>query len=135
MDPRIIRIFLSTPSDIVDERRAFVALVAEVNDVVSFLAPERNVQLKALQYQTDVYPDIVGNAQEVVDSQIPEDYDIHLGIMWKRAGTPTKGAPSGTRSPGEDRQTDHHVLFLRSGHSRAQDGRGNRATQDRRRIS
>jgi hypothetical protein len=96
MDPRVVRIFLSTPSDIVDERRAFVALVAEVNDVVSFLAPERNVQLKALQYQTDVYPDIVGSAQEAVDKQIPETYDIHLGIMWKRAGTPTSGYPSGT---------------------------------------
>lgn len=88
--PREIRIFLSTPSDIVEERRALAALVAEINDVVAFLAPERDVHLKLLSYETDAYPD-VGGAQNVIDGQISvDDYDIYLGIMWKRAGTPTK---------------------------------------------
>jgi hypothetical protein len=92
--PREIRIFLSTPSDIVEERRALAALVAEINDVVAFLAPEREVRLKLLHYETDSFPD-VGGPQTVIDDQIP-DYDIYLGVMWKRAGTPTKDADSGT---------------------------------------
>jgi hypothetical protein len=93
--PREIRIFLSTPSDIVEERRALAALVAEINDVVVFLAPERDIRLKLLHYETDAYPD-VGGPQAVIDEQIPLDYDIYLGVMWKRAGTPTKDADSGT---------------------------------------
>jgi hypothetical protein len=93
--PREIRIFLSTPSDIVEERRALAALVAEINDVVVFLAPERDIRLKLLHYETDAYPD-VGGPQAVIDGQIPLDYDIYLGVMWKRAGTPTKDADSGT---------------------------------------
>jgi hypothetical protein len=95
MSSREIRIFLSTPSDIVEERQALSALVAEINDVVAFLAPERNVRLKLVHYETDSYPD-VGRPQDVIDEQIPVNYDIYVGIMWKRAGTPTKTAPSGT---------------------------------------
>lgn len=42
--PREIRIFLSTPSDIVEEKRALAALAAEINDVVAFLAPESTLR-------------------------------------------------------------------------------------------
>jgi hypothetical protein len=94
MDP--IRIFLSSPSDVAEERRTLVALVAEINDVLTFLDPGRNCQLAVQHYATDAYPDIVGSAQQVIDRQMPADYDIHLGIMWRRAGTPTGDAPSGT---------------------------------------
>ncbi|MGE0580025.1 MAG: hypothetical protein AB7F22_31605 [Reyranella sp.] len=93
--PREIRIFLSTPSDIVEERRELASLIAEINDVVVFLAPERDFRLKLLHYETDAYPD-VGGPQTVIDGQIPLNYDIYFGIMWRRAGTPTKDADSGT---------------------------------------
>lgn len=92
---RQIRIFLSTPSDVSEERRALAGLVNEINDVVAFLAPEREVRLELVHYETHVYPD-VGGPQSVIDRQIPVDYDIHFGIMWKRAGTPTDKADSGT---------------------------------------
>ncbi|HSI00809.1 MAG TPA: hypothetical protein VLA02_09420 [Reyranella sp.] len=96
MDRRVIRIFLSSPSDVADERRTFVALVAEINDVVMLLDPERNIHLQVQHYESDTYPDIIGSAQEVIDQQMPGNYDVHLGIMWRRAGTPTKDADSGT---------------------------------------
>src|SRR5262249_14995925 len=92
---REIRIFLSTPSDIDDERHALQALIAEINDVVAFLAPERSVQLKLIHYETDAYPD-AGRPQVVIDEHIPPTYDIYFGVMWKRAGTPTPAADSGT---------------------------------------
>jgi hypothetical protein len=95
MAQRTIRIFLSTPSDVEDERDALGALVSEINDVVTFLAPERNVRLELVHYQTHTYPDI-GSPQQVIDRLIPVDYDIHFGIMWKRCGTPTETEDSGT---------------------------------------
>lgn len=77
------------------EQDAVVALTAEINDVIAFLVPELDVRLEILRYQDNVYPDI-GRPQEVVDKQIPQDFDIHLGIMWMRCGTPIADAPSGT---------------------------------------
>lgn len=77
------------------EQDAVVALAEEINDVIAFLVPKLDVRLEILRYQDDVYPD-VGRPQEVVDKQIPQDFDIHLGIMWMRCGTPTADAPSGT---------------------------------------
>ncbi|TBB38503.1 hypothetical protein ELH44_37520 [Rhizobium ruizarguesonis] len=96
MAQRIISIFLSTPSDVAEERRALSSLISEINDVVAFLAPERNVNLKLIHYETNVYPNIGSDAQDVINTQIPIDYDIHFGVMWKRCGTPTKSANSGT---------------------------------------
>jgi hypothetical protein len=46
-------------------------------------------------YETDSYPDL-GSPQDVINRQIPVDYDIFIGVMWKRCGTPTKTASSGT---------------------------------------
>lgn len=92
---RTVRIFLSSPSDVMAEQEAVVALTEEINDVMAFLSPELDVRLEVLRYQDDVYPD-VGRPQDVVDRQIPQDFDIHLGIMWMRCGTPTANAPSGT---------------------------------------
>ncbi|KQQ78988.1 hypothetical protein [Aureimonas sp. Leaf324] len=97
MEPRLVRIFVSTPSDIQDERKALRSLVAEINDVVMFLAPERNVTLRLVDYKGDAHPDMGDEPQAVIDRQIPPDYDIHFGMMWKRCGTATKGgADSGT---------------------------------------
>jgi hypothetical protein len=42
------------------------------------------------------------NAQEVVDSQMPEKYDIYVGSMKHRFGTPTGKHGSGTESEFHD---------------------------------
>jgi hypothetical protein len=42
-----------------------------------------------------VHPGLGSDAQDVVNQQLP-DYDIFIGIMWKRFGTPTSRAGSGT---------------------------------------
>ncbi len=36
------------------------------------------------------------DAQAVINSQIPEDYDVFVGIFWNRFGSPTNRAESGT---------------------------------------
>jgi hypothetical protein len=92
---RVVRIFLSTPSDVDDEQTQVANLVRDLNETVQFLAPSQDVRFELVRYQTHAFPD-VGPPQEVIDRQIPVDYDLYLGIMWKRAGTPTADAASGT---------------------------------------
>lgn len=93
--PRVIRIFMASPSDVKEERETLASLISEVNDVLAFLAPKQSLRLELMRYETHTYPDI-GQAQEVINKQIPQDYDIFVGVMWKRCGTPTASAPSGT---------------------------------------
>ena len=90
-----IRIFLSSPSDVMEEQAAVKALAAEINDVIAFLSPHLNVRVEVIRYQDNAYPDL-GRPQDVVDRLIPQDYDIHLGIMWMRCGTRTGTEQSGT---------------------------------------
>ena len=86
---------MASPSDVEAERNALSSLIREINDVLAFLAPEDNLRLELLRYETHTYPDI-GQAQEVINKQIPNEYDIFIGVMWKRCGTPTASSQSGT---------------------------------------
>jgi hypothetical protein len=53
------------------------------------------VDLIALRWETHALPDVGDEAQDVINKQIGE-YDILVGIMWKRFGTSTKKYASGT---------------------------------------
>lgn len=92
---RVLKVFVASPDDVTEERNALAKLLADINDVLAYLTPEKGLSLELVRYETHSYPDI-GAPQEVIDREIPVDYDIFIGIMWKRIGTPTATAPSGT---------------------------------------
>jgi hypothetical protein len=92
---KTIKIFLASPSDVEQERDVLSALIHEINDILAFLVPDRTLRLELVRYETHTYPDM-GRAQDVINRQIPIDYDIFVGVMWKRVGTPTGNSPSGT---------------------------------------
>jgi len=91
----VIKIFLSPPSGVVEERERMAELTTEINDVLAYLAPERGLKLELLRYGVSAYPDY-GVPQEVVNRLMPNDFDVFVGIMWKRCGTPMAGQDSGT---------------------------------------
>jgi hypothetical protein len=95
MAGNLIKIFLSSPGDVPEERLRMAELTAEINDVLAYIVPERRLKLELLRYEVDAYPDY-GAPQDVVNRLIPDDFDIFVGIMWKRCGTPTGDANSGT---------------------------------------
>lgn len=46
--------------------------------------------------ENDTYTQIGSDAQEVINNQIENQYDILIGLIWLRLGTPTKRDKSGT---------------------------------------
>ena len=113
-----IRIFVSSPGDVQDERRQCGEVVQELNTTLRALIPERDAELELVRWETHTHPDLTGNPQAVVDDQIDPDYEIFLGIMWSRFGTPTSTAGSGTeheyraaRRGWEEARRPAHLLF------------------------
>lgn len=95
-DPyRIVRIFVASPGDVKVEREQLPQVVDELNRTISSIVPDRRVHLDLVLWETDVTPGIGRDPQDVVNRQLGQ-YDIFVGIMWKRMGTPTAVARSGT---------------------------------------
>ena len=88
-----VSIFLASPSDLVEERVIVRNVVSELSNITR---ATMNIHLELLAWETDAYPSIGIDAQDVINRQIGSDYDIFIGIMWKKFGTPTSRAGSGT---------------------------------------
>lgn len=85
--------FVASPADVDPERQIIVRVAQEWNDLWSGVL---GIRLEVLRWETHAYPDAGMDAQHVINSQVGADYDIFLGVMWSRLGTPTQRAPSGT---------------------------------------
>lgn len=86
-----IRIFLSSPSDVQGERATVFKIAEELNAGMSN-ALKRRLEIVGWE---DVNASISSYAQNAINEQIG-DYDIFLGILSIRFGTPTPKAGSGT---------------------------------------
>ncbi|TWU00494.1 putative nucleotide-binding protein containing TIR-like domain protein [Botrimarina colliarenosi] len=86
-----IRVFVASPGDVALERESLTTVINELNSTV---ASHKNCMLELVRWETHCQPDM-GRAQEVINLQVGH-YDIFVGIMWKRFGTPTGEADSGT---------------------------------------
>src|SRR6185503_17165509 len=94
MPTRAVRVFVASPSDVSAERNALSSIVQEINQTVAAIAPEKGIRLELVRWETHASP-AAGRPQGVINDQIGE-YDIFVGIMWRRFGTPTAEAGSGT---------------------------------------
>ncbi len=90
----VIRIVLSSPSDVDDECRVMDGVIDELNRGVAY---ERHAILELTYWKTDAYPGFHPEGpQGLIDPVLNiQDCDILLAIFWKRFGTPAKGALSG----------------------------------------
>ena len=89
---KTVRVFIASPGDVAGERDITSLVVGELNRI--FENPF-GVGLSAIRWETHAWPDIGDDAQDVVNKQIGE-FDILVGVMWRRFGSPTKRARSGT---------------------------------------
>lgn len=94
---KVIRVFVSSPGDVADER----AVLDEVTDRINRTqGREHGVRLEVWKWE-DTVPQIGPKAQDVIDAQTPS-YDIYLGIMAHRFGSPTGRYGSGTEKEFKD---------------------------------
>lgn len=89
---RLVRIFIASPSDVQTERQCVDAVVEELNTTIG---DTYNVRLETKKWEKDTYPAVGEYSQGVINQQIGE-YDIFVGIMKHKFGTPTAQAGSGT---------------------------------------
>ncbi len=89
----ILTVFVASPSDVDEERNRLEEVIRELNIT---WARELGVRLELVRWETHAYPSFGADAQDVVNEQIPDDYDLFIGLMWYRFGTPTGRAGSGT---------------------------------------
>lgn len=87
----LYRIFLSSPNDVTPEKRVMERIVNEVNIT---LGDAMGYRIELVRWETHAAPG-VGRPQQIINELIG-DYDIYVGIMWRRFGTPTGVAGSGT---------------------------------------
>ncbi len=89
----VIEIFLSSPADVNPEREFVVQYANEWNRLRS---RSTGCFLSVLTWENLVAPALSGRAQDAVIDQVGNDYDVYLGMMWTKFGTPTGIADSGT---------------------------------------
>lgn len=89
---RVVRVFAASPRDTAEERRIVAEVVADLNRQPG---RDEGFRLDLLISEEDAYPSVGADAQDVINRQIG-DYDILIGLMSTRFGSPTGRANSGT---------------------------------------
>jgi hypothetical protein len=91
----IIRVAVASPSDVKRERDSLSAAIDEIN---AWLARAYDVRLELWRWETDAFPAFHPQGPQGTIDEILKinDCDILVGIFWRRFGTPTIDADSGT---------------------------------------
>jgi hypothetical protein len=97
-------IFVASPSDVSDERSRIEDVVGEINLTLAGASSQR---LEIVKWETHSIPGLGADAQDVINRTTPHDFDIFIGLMWQRFGTPTNRAESGTLEEFENAKERH----------------------------
>jgi hypothetical protein len=88
-----IEIFVSGPSDVDSEKEIISDVINEWNNT---RGRDVGIVFSTLSWADIVSPKFGARAQETINEQIGDTYDIFMGIMWSRYGAPTGASDSGT---------------------------------------
>ncbi|MFM0160235.1 MULTISPECIES: hypothetical protein [Paraburkholderia] len=75
------------------EREALESLIYEMYQT---WGRALGIMFELVRWETHVTPAFGSDPQAVINSQIGDNYDVFIGILWARFGTPTPRAASGT---------------------------------------
>ena len=68
----VLKIFLASPSDVNAEREAITTVVSQTNDTLG----DWGARLELVRWETHTYPDIGTDAQDAVNQQVGDDFDV-----------------------------------------------------------
>ena len=88
-----IRIFVSSPDDMRQEREQLGEIVQSMNRSWGHFF---KFQFELIRWETHGVPGFGEDAQDVLNKELPNDFEVYIGLMWCRFGTPTGRAGSGT---------------------------------------
>ena len=88
-----LKCFIASPGDTMEERNACEEVFEDIN---SSLGKILGFRLSSLRWEKDIYPSVAEYGQQVINEQVNGNYDLFIGIMKTRLGTPTPQAGSGT---------------------------------------
>src|SRR5688500_14105574 len=116
----VLRVFAASPSELSEERALLDQVISELNNVWS---SKLGLWLQLIRWETHAYPGVGADAQEVVNEEIGDDYEIFVGLMWTRFGTATGRAASGTEEEferaysryKEDKRSVRVMFYFRGG--------------------
>ena len=89
----ILGVFASCPRDLAAELSVLAQVIEELNPK---LRDAFSVELRLITSGNFIVPGIGLDPQSVINSQVAGEYDIYLGMLGPRFGTPTPRAGSGT---------------------------------------
>jgi hypothetical protein len=98
-----LHIFVASPGDVMNERARLASAVEQLNHG---LADYLGVVLELKEW-SQVAPNM-GRGQQVIFDQLPvEKWDVMIGILWLRYGTPSGGANSSESGTHEEFRFAH----------------------------
>jgi hypothetical protein len=90
---QIYKCFIASPSDTQSERNVCDKVFSEINKT---LGEYLNFRIESKKWEDDARPAFGTDGQAVINEQLLNDYQLFIGIMWNKFGTPTPRAGSGT---------------------------------------
>lgn len=91
-DVKLIRVFVSSPGDTEAERQLIRRIIQEQNTLWGDVS---GILFEFVGWETHTHPDVGKDPQDVINQQIV-DFDIYVGVIASRLGTPTPRSESGT---------------------------------------
>src|SRR5689334_20332565 len=86
-----LRIFVSCPDEMSSHLPIIEAIARELSPVFEDL---KGLSLKVMNWKLDIAPGVASDPQARIDEQLR--YDLYIGLLGTRFGTPTANAGSGT---------------------------------------
>jgi len=90
---KIYKCFIASPGDTNLEREICEKVFAEINQGIGNTF---NFRIESLKWEKNSRPSFGEYSQGIINEQLGDNYQIFIGIMYKKFGTPTKVAGSGT---------------------------------------
>ena len=88
-----LKVFISGTAETDAERGALASIVADLSEI---LEKTRSVTLRTVAWPDSIRPGVGSDPQDVINQQVGFDYDVYVGILGVRFGSPTNRAGSGT---------------------------------------